>query len=327
MQTTLEHAPRVVHGAAPADHAWQSPAQELRAGLLGQPPTIAPKFFYDARGCALYEAICEQPDYDLPRVERAILDRHQGALLALLPRDAELIDIGCGDGLKARRWLDAGIVARYIGVDIAEHWLREQLARASRRYPGVRFDGVASDLCWGFQLPLAREAGRARIFWYPGSSIGNFEPVAATRLLGQIRAHMRPGDALVLGADGPRELARMLRAYDDAAGVTADFNRNVLSVVNQTLGTALDAADFEHRAVFNAGASRIEMHLVALRGQTVALGGGCTLRLRAGEHIDTEHSYKHAPERARQLLQGAGFGSVQRFGIEGQAYGVYVASA
>ena len=120
MLDTLQHAPRVAHGAPPSTLQWRDACQELRWGLLATPPSIAPKFLYDAHGCALYEAITTLPEYHLPRVERAILDRHQGAMLQLLPRGAELIDIGSGDGAKARRWLDAGIVRRYIGLDIAE---------------------------------------------------------------------------------------------------------------------------------------------------------------------------------------------------------------
>ena len=291
MLDTLQHAPRVAHGAPPSTLQWRDACQELRWGLLATPPSIAPKFLYDAHGCALYEAITTLPEYHLPRVERAILDRHQGAMLQLLPRGAELIDIGSGDGAKARRWLDAGIVRRYIGLDIAEDWLREVLRRGRQRYPGVQFDGVVTDLTWGLQLPLPREAERPRIFWYPGSSIGNFEPAAATALLAQMRAHMRPGDALVLAVDGPVEHARMVRAYDDAAGVTAAFNLNVLNVVNRTLGASFDATAFRHRAVFNAEASRIEMHLVSQHAQAIALGTGQVLRLQASEHIVTEHSY------------------------------------
>ena len=327
MLSPLPHggAPRIVHAGAPSALTARGAAQQLRATLLATPPSIAPKYLYDARGCALYEAIAELPEYHLPRVERAILDRHQAAMLQLLPQNAELIDIGSGDGVKARRWLDAGIVQRYIGVDIAEDWLRDALRRGQQRYPGVQFDGVVADLTWGFELPLPREGERPRILWYPGSSIGNFEPAAATALLAQMRARMRAGDALVLAVDGPVEQARMVRAYDDAAGVTAAFNLNVLSVANRELGADFDPAAFRHRAVFNAQVSRIEMHLVATRTQHVYLGAGRTLTLQAGEHIVTEHSYKHGPERALRLMRDAGFERMQRFGIDGEAYGVYVA--
>ncbi len=325
MLDTLEHPSRLVHGAPPASLRWQDARQELRSGLRATPPTIAPKFLYDARGCALYEAIVELPEYYLPRVERAILDRHQAEMLRWLPRDAELIDIGSGDGLKARRWLDAGIVRRYIGLDIAEDWLRDCLRRGRQRYPGLRFDGVVTDLAWGLQLPLAREAERPRLFHYPGSSIGNFQPAAATALLRQMRALMRRGDRLLLGVDGPVDTERMLRAYDDAAGVTAAFDLNVLSVVNRVLGADFDPGAFRHRALFDADASRIEMHLVAARPQRIDLGDHAMLALQAGDFIVTEHSYKHAAPQVQQMLRAAGFDDVRRFGIEGEAYGVYLA--
>lgn len=325
MLDTLQHPPRVVHGQAPATPRWRDARHELRAGLRAAPPRIAPKFLYDARGCELYEAICELPEYYLPRVERAILDRHQAAMLRLLPEGAELIDIGSGDGLKARRWLDAGIIERYIGIDIAEDWLRDCLRRGQQHYPDVRFDGVVTDLCWGLQLPLAREAVRPRIFCYPGSSIGNFEPDDAIALLRQLREQMRAGDALLLAVDGPTGHARMERAYDDAAGVTAAFDLNVLNVVNRQLGSAIDPGAFRHQAVFDADTSRIEMHLVASRSQAIALGPDQTLHLRPGEYIVTEHSYKHSPERVEQMLRSAGFEQVRRFGIEHEAYGVYLA--
>ncbi len=323
--SSTPHAPRIVRGKPPPAMALRGAAQELRATLQAAPPTIAPKYLYDARGCALYEAITELPEYHLPRVERAILDRHQADMLRLLPQDAELIDIGSGDGLKARRWLDAGIVRRYIGIDIAADWLSECLKHGQQRYPQVRFDGVGTDLTWGFDLPLPREADRPRLFCYPGSSIGNFEPAAATALLAQMRAHMRAGDVLLLAVDGPVEPARMVRAYDDAAGVTAAFNLNVLNVVNRELGADFDPTGFRHRAVFNPDASRMEMHLVAKRTQTVNLGAGQALPLQAGDFIVTEHSYKHSAARAEQMLRSAGFDRVQGFGIEGEAYGVYVA--
>lgn len=326
MLDTLQRTPRLVHGTPPAAPRWRDAAEELRATLRAAPPAIAPKFLYDARGCQLYEAICELPEYYLPRVEQAILDRHQSAMLRLLPHGAELIDIGSGDGLKARRWLDAGIARRYIGIDIAEDWLRDCLRRGQQRYPEVQFDGVVTDLAWGLQLPLPREGGRPRIFCYPGSSIGNFEPAAATALLAQLCNHMAPGDVLVLGVDGPVEQARMLRAYDDAAGVTAAFDLNVLQVVNRLLGADFDPAAFHHRAVFDSDASRIEMHLVAGSAQAVRLGDdGPPLRLQGGEFIVTEHSYKHSPERAEQLLRDAGYDWLRRFDIEGEAFGVYLA--
>lgn len=315
---------RLFHGAPESDPLWATPADEMRDTLGWNPPTLSPKYFYDATGCALYEQLGDLEDYYPPRVERAILDRHEAQILAALPTGLELVDIGSGDGAKARRWLQAGIVGRYIGLDIAEDWLRDCLGRGERDYPGVQFDGVVTDLTWGFQLPVPREQQRPRLLCYPGSSIGNFEPADALRLLQQMRHTLRPGDHLLLGADGPTDPARLVRAYDDRAGVTAAFNLNLLQVVNRTLGTALIPADFAHRAVFKAEPSRIEMHLVARRALQVDLGAGRHLALQAGQAIVTEHSYKHPPERMASLLRAAGFDQVQRFGIDGEGFGVFL---
>lgn len=304
-----------------------SPAAELRASLREQPPRISPKFLYDPTGCRWYEQICELPEYYLPRVERQILDRHQAALLARLPRDAQLVDLGCGDGLKAHRWLASGHISRYVGVDIARDWLRDTLERSRDRFPHLSFDGVVTDFTRSMRLPTVTSDPRARIYWYPGSSIGNFEPEQVLRLFRQIREQMQAGDRFVLGADAPVEPARMRRAYDDAAGVTAGFNLNVLTVVNRLLGADFDPAAFRHRAVWDDDQHRIEMHLVARRDQRIDLGdGGEPLALGEGAAIVTEHSYKHPPERLRGWLAEAGFGHVDRFGIPGEAYGVYIAA-
>ena len=320
----LCEAPRIVRAAAAPAAMARPPAAQMLATLRRAPPAIAPKFLYDAAGCALYEQICELPEYYLPGVERAILDRHQRALLAALPGRAEWVDVGCGDGLKARRWLQAGVVGRYVGLDLAEDWLRSTLARAAADFPDVAFSGVVLDLEHGFELPGHPAGELPRVIWYPGSSIGNFEPADALRLLVQMRAPLRPGDALVLGVDGPTERVRQLRAYDDPQGVTAAFNLNLLRVANRLLGADFDPAQFAHRAVFNEAASRIEMHLVARRAQRVGIAPGMRLALAAGDWIVTEHSYKHPAERVLRLLHEAGFARVRRFGIEGEGFGVYL---
>lgn len=320
----LCEAPRIVRAAVAPAVPVATPAAQLRATLRRAPPAIAPKFLYDPAGCALYEQICELPEYYLPTVERAILDRHQRALLAALPARAEWVDVGCGDGLKARRWLRAGVVGRYVGLDLAEDWLRATLARAAADFPDVACSGVVVDLEQGFELPGHPPHQLPRVIWYPGSSIGNFEPADALRLLHQMRRQLRPGDALVLGVDGPTERARQLRAYDDPRGVTAAFNLNVLQVANRLLGADFDPARFAHRAVFNEAASRIEMHLVARRAHQVAVAPGTRLSFGAGDWLVTEHSYKHPAERVLRLLHAAGFARVQRFGIDGEGFGVYL---
>ena len=315
MLDTLQHAPRVAHGAPPSTLQWRDACQELRWGLLATPPSIAPKFLYDAHGCALYEAITTLPEYHLPRVERAILDRHQADMLRLLPQDAELIDIGSGDGLKARRWLDAGIVRRYIGIDIAADWLSECLKHGQQRYPQVRFDGVGTDLTWGFDLPLPREADRPRLFCYPGSSIGNFAPAEALAFLRDVRRHCigRERSGLLIGVDTKKDKARLDAAYDDPAGVTAAFNRNLLVRANAELGADFDLDAFRHRAVWNAEKSRMEMHLEAVR-PTVAHIQGRRFEFAAGETLHTENSRKFTEAAVTDMAEAAGW-RVVRFDV------------
>jgi dimethylhistidine N-methyltransferase len=300
--------------------------QELAAGLQARPARISPKFFYDAQGCALYEAICALQEYYPPRLEAAVFDERQREIAAALPRGAQFIDLGCGDGAKAWRWIEALHVQRYVGVDIAESWLRATLQRSARRFPGVAFDGLVTDFTRGLDLRAVLHDDLPSVFFYPGSSIGNFEPEQAVRLLGEMREHLRPKDALLICADGPKPADALVPAYDDALGVTAAFNRNVLRVANRELGADFQLADFDHRALFDEEHSRVEMHLVARRDVLVRLGEHGERRFAAGEAIVTEYSYKHSPAKFAQLLSQAGFGQVRHWTDPRGWYGVYVAS-
>lgn len=305
------------------------PAQrraELLAGLRREDARLSPKFFYDAQGCALYEAICRLPEYYPPATEASILERHAPAIAAALPEGCEWVDLGCGDGLKAWRWIETLDVRRYLGVDIARDWLRQTLQRGARRFPAVEFAGVATDFTRGLDLREALDDRLPRVFFYPGSSIGNFDRDEAVRLLSEIRAHLRPQDRLLLGADAPKDLPVLLAAYDDALGVTAAFNLNVLRVINAELGSDFRPQDFLHRAVYDEPHQRIEMHLVARHDVTVRLAGDLRRVFRAGEHIVTEHSHKYAPAAMQSLLAEAGYGDVRHWTDERRWYGVYVAA-
>lgn len=300
--------------------------QELLAGLTAEPARISPKFFYDAQGSALYEAICRLQEYYPPRTEAAIFEQQQAALVATLPQGAQWVDLGCGDGAKALRWIEPLRVRRYLGVDIAEAWLRDTLQRGARRFPHVLFEGVVTDFTRGLDLHAELDAPLPRVFFYPGSSIGNFHPAEAVALLRAVRAHLRAADRLFIGVDAPKPLDELLAAYDDALGVTAAFNLNVLRVVNQELGSDFEPRHFLHRALFDAGHSRIEMHLVARHDTRVRLADDLHRVFRAGEPIVTEHSYKHTPERFLALLAEAGYGEVRHFTDARAGYGVYVAA-
>lgn len=300
--------------------------RELAAGLLSRPARIPPKFFYDAQGCALYGAICALDEYYPPRLEAAIFDRHEREIASRLPRHAQFVDLGCGDGAKATRWIEAAQVQRYIGVDIAHDWLRDTLQRGARRFPGVRFDGVVTDFTRGLDLHAVLDKDRPVVFFYPGSSIGNFDPPQAVQLLRQVREHLKPGDALLIGADAPKPAATLVAAYDDALGVTAAFNLNVLRVANRELGADFQLKDFAHQALYNDAQHRIEMHLVAQRATTVGLGAHGARRFEAGEVIVTEYSYKHPIPTFICLLREAGLAQVTTLTDDRQGYGVHVAA-
>jgi dimethylhistidine N-methyltransferase len=223
------------------------------------------------------------------------------------------------------RWLAPLQVRRYVGVDIAPGWLRSTLQRGARAYPDIEFSGVVTDFTHGLDIRAQLDPDAPRIFFYPGSSIGNFDPADAARLLGEVRQHLRRNDRLLIGVDAPKDPATLVAAYDDALGVTAAFNRNVLRVVNEELGTDFELGNFSHRALFDERHSRIEMHLLARQATTVRLSAQHERRFEAGEAIVTEHSYKYEPARFLALLERAGYGDVSCFQDESAGYGVYVA--
>jgi L-histidine Nalpha-methyltransferase len=298
---------------------------ELLAGLLAPRAAISPKFFYDEQGSALYEALSILDEYYPPRLEAGIFDDHAPSIAAALPSGCQWVDLGCGDGRKSWRWIEALQVRRYIGVDIAEAWLRTSLERASRAFPHVAFDGVVTDFTHGLDITrVLSQRPQPCVFFYPGSSIGNFDPAHALDLLRSVRRHLSPGDRLLIGVDGIKPEAPLVAAYDDALGVTAAFNRNVLRVANRELGADFDPSAFDHQALFNRDAGRIEMRLVARSAQRVRLGGGERLFAR-GEAIVTEHSHKYGADGFASLLHDAGFRRLHHWSDPNHWYHVFVA--
>jgi len=306
-----------------------SPAErraELLAGLLQPQAQIAPKYFYDEQGSALYGAIVALDEYYPPRLEASIFDAHHEAIAAALPAHCQWVDLGCGDGLKSWRWMAALQPVRYIGVDIAQPWLQATLQRAAREFAGIAFDGVVTDFTRGLAIePVLAQRPEPRVLFYPGSSIGNFNPDEACALLRCMREHLGTDGRLLIAVDGVKPVEPLVAAYDDALGVTAAFNRNVLRVVNRELDANFDPAAFEHRALFNERESRIEMHLVSRRPQRVVLGAQ-QRRFEPGEAIVTEYSYKYLPERFAALLGEAGFGEVRHWTDAQRWYHVFVAA-
>jgi dimethylhistidine N-methyltransferase len=284
--------------------------RELVAGLRASPARIAPKYFYDDLGCALYGAICELPEYYPTRTERAIFDAHRADIARAIGRGVQFVDLGAGDCRKAEAWLALIAARRYIAVDFAAAALDAALARLARALPDVAMRGVVTDFSLGLDLREDLDAAPTT-FFYPGSSIGNFTPDEALSFLQAIRAHCTvPGSGLLIGVDTKKARARLDAAYDDALGITAAFNRNILNHVNRVLASDFAPLAYAHRGFYNEDAGRVEMHLEAISPQTVALDGA-PRTFAAGERIHTESSYKYAPAEFSALLARAGFRSVR----------------
>lgn len=303
-------------------------AAEAAAGLRDAAARIAPKFFYDALGSRLFDAITELPTYYLTRTERAIFERHRQAIadavLASTGPAPMMIDLGAGNGEKAARWFEALRPRRYVAVDISVDYLRAALRALQREHPAIEMIGVGQDFSAQLRLPADVAAARSLVF-YPGSSIGNFAPDAALRLLGDMRA-AAAGGALLIGVDLVKPAALLNAAYDDDLGVTAAFNLNILLQMNRLLGADLAPADWRHVAGFDDRASRVQMHLEARRDLNVAWRGGARA-FRRGERTHTEDSYKWTSDGFAALLRDAGFGRVAHWTDAQGWYAVFVADA
>ena len=293
-----------------ADAIRQELLQGLSTSAASGGAVTSPKFLYDALGSRLFEAITELPEYYPTRTEAAIFRTHGLAMAAQVPKGATLVDLGAGNCAKASSLFECFAPTRYVAVDISVDFLRGALECLQRQYPSLDMVGVGLDFSQTLELPP--EAGAAddspRVLFYPGSSIGNFTPQQALDFLQQARQACGPiaGSGLLIGVDLVKGVAELEAAYDDALGVTAAFNRNLLSHINRLVGSDMRLADWGHRAIFNTGESRIEMHLVAQRALTVLWPGG-QRHFDQGEQIHTENSYKWTIEGFSQLLREAGF--------------------
>ncbi len=299
---------------------------ELLQGLNLPTATIPPKYFYDDLGSRLFAAITCLPEYYPPRCEQTILRTHLPAMVAAPGIVAPTwIDLGAGDCQKSAGLFAAVRPSRYVAVDIAEAFLAESLACLQRRHPDVRMLGVSTDFSTRLHLPAGVPAER-RLFFYPGSSIGNFAPAAAVAFLRSVRDHSGADGALWLGVDLHKQKPVLEAAYDDALGVTAAFNRNVLLHVNRLVGTDFALADWRHVAFYAEAERRIEMHLEARRDLSVRWPGG-ERRFRAGERVLTEYSYKHEPAHLTELLAAAGWSTAGIWTDPDQQFAIAVAHA
>ena len=274
----------------------------LVASLMAEPASIAPKYFYDELGCALYGAICRLPEYYPTRTEVRLFEDRRPEISAAVGIGRQFVDLGAGDCGKARGWLPFLEPSRYVAVDFAAQEIAGALERLAPDFPGLPMVGVATDFSKALDLDGVLEDSPA-LFFYPGSSIGNFSPEEATRFLARIRRYCgeRPGSSLLIGVDGRKAKAVLDAAYDDALGVTAAFNRNVLRHLNARFGFDFDVGGFSHVGFYDEAKGRIEMHLESIRDQTVMLDGR-ERRFRGGERIHTENSYKYAPAEFEAVL-------------------------
>ena len=292
-------------------------------GLFAPAAAIPPKYFYDALGCALFDAICELPEYYLTRTERGIYTTHRETIAAVVGQNRQFIDLGAGNCAKGESWIATLKPRRFIAVDIAAAAIEPALARLALAHPEVEFTGVITDFSRTLGLDADLDHGAAT-FFYPGSSIGNFAPDDALNLLAQIRDLCFRRGGLLIGVDAPKDGARLAAAYDDALGVTAAFNRNVLNHVNALLSSDFDPAAFAHVAFYNAAASRVEMHLEARSAQRVTIAGRERV-FAAGERIHTENSYKYSPQDFAALLRRAGFSDIAVWQDAAGDFAVYYA--
>lgn len=275
---------------------------DVVAGLSRPAKTLPCKYFYDRRGSELFDRICELDEYYHTRCELEILRAYADDMVRLFGPDPTLIEYGSGSSLKTRLLLDRMRGGSYVPVDISREHLLRAAGRIARDYPHLDVLPIVADFTRPFALPA--HLGR-RVVYFSGSTISNFSPAESARLLAQIAHQIGPGGGLLIGVDLKKDRSVLEPAYDDSEGVTAAFNLNLLERINRELGSDFDLDQFRHRALWNEGEGRIEMYLVSQRTQTVHLAGQ-RFRLREGEAICTEHSYKFTPEELAELAAQAG---------------------
>lgn len=286
-------------------------AADVERGLRATPKSLPPRLFYDARGSELFEQITRLPEYYLTRTERAIFEEYADRMIAAAGRGLSIVELGAGTAAKTSVLLRAALKRQfsltYFPVDVSASALAVAQQRLAAELPRLRVEPVLADYTRNVEA-IAAIRGR-KLILYIGSSIGNFEPEEASAILARVRQVLTPGDALLLGVDLPKKSSILHAAYNDARGVTAAFNLNVLARINRELGADFDLRRFRHEAVWNPVASRVEMYLVSLARQTARIPAlGMRLTFTEGERIHTENSYKFSHDRVQAILSAAGFG-------------------
>jgi len=284
-------------------------ARDVRAGLLSEPKELAPKYFYDERGSQLFEQITELDEYYPTRAERSILARRSAEIVAAAAQPRTLVELGSGSASKTRHLLsamrDAGCLRTYVPVDISEEITHETAESLVQEYPGLAVHGLVCDFEHHLERIPDGEGGRLVAFL--GGTIGNLFPRARRDFLSRVAAMLGPRDRLLLGTDLVKEPARLEAAYDDSQGVTAEFNKNVLEVLNRELGADFDLDAFEHVARYDSEEARMDIRLRSLVEQTVRIAGlDLAVSFAAGEEMRTEVSAKFTRERLERVYSEAG---------------------
>jgi dimethylhistidine N-methyltransferase len=280
-------------------------ALDALEGLTQTPKTLSPKYFYDAAGSDLFEQITLLPEYYPTRTELGILRDRGSDIAALIPKHAALVEFGAGATTKVRLLLKSCSFAAYVPVDISGEFLDLQATGLRHDFPDLAVHPVTADFTRGFELP-ADVHDMPKVGFFPGSTLGNFEPQEASRFLCRAAEILGPGALMILGVDLEKDEASLHAAYNDAAGVTARFNLNLLVRMNRELGANFDVSSFVHEAIYNRAQHRIEMHLYSRKAQKVRLCGR-TIAFAAGESIHTENSYKYSIQRLGALARASGW--------------------
>jgi L-histidine N-alpha-methyltransferase len=304
-------------------------ARDIRLGLTAKPKELAPKYFYDERGSQLFERITELPEYYPTRAEREILSHRSAEIVAAAGEPGTLVELGSGSAAKTRHLLsamrDAGCLTTYVPVDISEQITHETAEALVEEYPGLTIRGLVCD----FEHDLERipNGGGGRLVAFLGGTIGNLYPDARRDFLARLAALLEPGDRILLGTDLVKERGRLELAYDDPGGVTAEFNKNVLRVLNREFGGDFDLGRFQHVARYDAGAARMDIRLRSLADQTVRLDGlDLTVRFAAGEEMRTEISTKFTRDGLERVYREAGLRPDGWFADAARDYALSLAS-
>jgi dimethylhistidine N-methyltransferase len=306
MTSAAKTALRAAPSSETAEKVDEVFAADVLAGLAVKPKHLSPKYFYDSAGSALFERITQLPEYYLTRCELDLLHAEAPAIASLFPPNCALIEFGAGSSKKARLLLGAAAtIEAYVPVDISGEFLQQDLAQLRRDFPRLAVHPVIADFTTPFVVPH-EVAALPRVGFFPGSTIGNFERHEAAQFMRHAGAMLGTGSILIVGVDLVRDTKILCPAYNDAEGVTAKFNLNLLARINRELGADFDLSSFEHHACYNPELGRIEMHLASTKRQKVRVQGKA-FSFRAGETIHTENSYKYSVESFQALAQGSGW--------------------